>query len=167
MKANDGYDRQADNQYDENGYDHTDGQNDRYGHDHQADNQYVNGYDHAYYQYSGNDGNHTADDQYGGRRSDQGDKKGYAVSRRIRSNERHHFYSNYSYICRNTSVEIIRTALTHRSQNKTNSLEGMFECLNECGMNAYNAGVIHCDHIPYNACFTGIYCIIPLFLLFR
>ena len=94
-------------------------------------------------------------------------KKGYAVSRRIRSNERHHFYSNYSYICRNTSAEIIRTALTHRSQNKTNSLEGMFECLNECGMNVYNAGVIHCDHIPYNACFTGIYCIIPLFLLFR
>ena len=31
------------------------------------------------------------------------------------------------------------------------------------GMIAYNTGVIHCDYIPYNACFTGMYCIIPLF----
>ena len=30
-------------------------------------------------------------------------------------------------------------------------------------MNVYNAGVIRCDYIPYTACFTGMYYIIPLF----
>ena len=32
-------------------------------------------------------------------------------------------------------------------------------------MNVYNAGVIHCDYIPYNACFSEMYCIISLFRL--
>ena len=83
LTANDGYDHQADNQYDGNGYDHTDSQYGRYGYDHQADNQYVNGYDHTHYQYSGNERNHRAYYQYGGRRSDQADNEGYGVSRRI------------------------------------------------------------------------------------
>ena len=100
LTANDGYDHQADNHYGGNGYDHTNSQYGRYEYDHQADNQYVNGHDHADYQYSGNGHNHRADDQYGGRRSDQTDIEGYGVSRRIRSNERHHFYGNHSYICR-------------------------------------------------------------------
>ena len=56
----------------------------------------------------------------------------------------------------NTFGEIIRTILTHSIQNKIKSLE-------EDGMNVYKAGVIYCDYIPYNACFTGMYCIIPLF----
>ena len=56
----------------------------------------------------------------------------------------------------NTFGEIIRTILTHSIQNKIKSLE-------EDGMNVYKAGLIHCDYIPYNACFTGMYCIIPLF----
>ena len=49
----------------------------------------------------------------------------------------------------NTSGEIITTTLTHSCQRG--------------GMNVYNAVVIHCDYIPNNACFTGMYCIIPLF----
>ena len=49
----------------------------------------------------------------------------------------------------NTSGEIITTTLTHSCQRG--------------GMNVYNAVVIHCDYISNNACFTGMYCIIPLF----
>ena len=30
-------------------------------------------------------------------------------------------------------------------------------------MNIYKAGVTHCNYILYNACFTWMYCIIPLF----
>ena len=93
-----GYDHQADNQYDGSRYDHTDSQYSRYGHDHQDNNKYVNGYDYADYQYSGNERNDRADDQYGGHSSDQADNEGYGVSRCIRSNERHHFYGNDSYI---------------------------------------------------------------------
>ena len=58
----------------------------------------------------------------------------------------------------NTSEEIIRTTMsqkTRSSQNKT--------FIGRSGMNVYKAGVIHCDYTPYNACFTGMYCIIPLF----
>ena len=55
----------------------------------------------------------------------------------------------------NTSGEIIRTILT--PQPKQNQFIG------KGGMNVYNNGVIHCDYIPYNACFTGMYCILPLF----
>ena len=80
-----GYDRQADNEHDRNGYDH-------------ADNQYENGCDHTDYQCSGNERNHRADDQYGGCTSEQADSEGYEVSRRIGSYERHHFYGNDSYI---------------------------------------------------------------------
>ena len=58
----------------------------------------MNGYDHADSQCSGNERNHSADDQYGGCTSNQADNEGYEASRRIGSNERHHFYSNDSYI---------------------------------------------------------------------
>ena len=168
--ANSGYDREADNQYGGNGYDRTDSQYGRYGYDHQADNQYVgNGYDHADnqydrygyghqadYQYSGNGCNHWADDQYGGCGGDQADNGRYGVNRHIGSNQRNHFDGNGSYINRkyfwgnhqnNTGIQ----------QPKQSLFTG------RVGMNAYNAGIIHCDYIPYNACFTGMHCIVPLF----
>ena len=50
----------------------------------------------------------------------------------------------------NTSGAMIRTTLIHSSIEKG-------------GMNVYNAGVIHCDYVPYNACFTGVYCILYLY----
>ena len=95
-----GYDHQADNQYDESGYDHADSQCGRYGHDHQSDNQYDRyGYDHqADYQCSGHECNHRTVDHYGGCGSDQADNEGYGVSRRIGSNQRHHFYGDGSFI---------------------------------------------------------------------
>ena len=151
-----GYDHQADNQYGGNRYDHTDSQYSRYGHDHQDDNQYVNRYDYADYQYSGNERNDRADDQYGGHSSDQADNEGYGVSRCICSNERHHFYGNDSYICSKYFWGNHQNNTDTQHPNKTKSLE-------EDGMNVYKAGVIHCDYIPYNVCFIGMYCIIPLF----
>ena len=54
----------------------------------------------------------------------------------------------------NNSGENIRTTLTHKPKQNQSIGKG--------GMNVYNAGA-HCDYIPYNACFTGMYCIIPLF----
>ena len=54
----------------------------------------------------------------------------------------------------NTSGEIIRTILTGSSQNKI---------IATGDMNVYNDGVIHCDYISYNACFTVMHYIIPLF----
>ena len=145
LKANDG-----------NKYYHANSQVVRYGYDHQADNQYVNGYDHADYQCSGNEHNHRADDQYGGCTSNQADNEGYGFSRRTGSNERHHFYSNGSYIYRKYFWGNNQNN-TDTDQSKQNQFFG------KGGMNVYNAGVIRCDYIPYTACFTGMYYIIPLF----
>ena len=55
VTSNDGYDHQADNQYNGNGYGQTGSQYGGYGYDHQAD-----------YQYSGNECNHRAGGRYGG-----------------------------------------------------------------------------------------------------
>ena len=140
-----GYDHQADNQYDGNGYDHADSQFGRYGYDHQAD-----------YQYSGNECNHRADDQYGGCGSDQVDNEGYMVNRRISSNQRHHFHGDDSYIYSKYFWGNHKNN-TDTHQPKQNHFIG------RCGVNVCNAGVIHCSHIPYNACFTGMYCIVLLF----
>ena len=46
---------------------------------------------------------------------------------------------------------------TDTQQPKQNQVIG------RCSMNVYNACVIHCDYIPYNPCFTGMSCILPLF----
>ena len=152
-----GYDHQTDDQHDGDGYDHNDSQYGRYGCDHQADNQHDgNGYGHVDYQYSGKECNHRADDQYGGCRSDQADNEGYGVSRRIGSNERHHFCGNDSYI--------YSKYFWGNHQNSTNMQQPkQNQSIGRGGMNIYNADLIHCDYIPYNACFTGIYCIISLF----
>ena len=135
LAANDGYDHQADNHYGGNGYYHTDSQYD----------------DHADYQYSGNGRNHRADDLNGGCRSDQTDIEGYGVSRRIRSNERHHFYGNYSYIC--------RKYFWGNYQNNYDTWQPKErQFIGRGGMN-FNR---YCGYIPYDACFKGMYCIIPL-----
>ena len=55
VTSNDGYDYQADNQYNGNRYGQTGSQYGGYGYDHQAD-----------YQYSGNECNHRAGGRYGG-----------------------------------------------------------------------------------------------------
>ena len=170
LTANSGYDHEADIQYGGNGYDRTDSHYGRYGYDHQADNQYAgNGYDHADnqydrygcghqadYQYSGNGCSHWADDQYGGCGGDQADNGRYGVNRHIGSNQRHHFDGNGSYIN--------RKYFWGNHQNNTGIQQPKQSLFTGRGvMNVYNAGIIHCDYIPYNACFTGMHCIVPLF----
>ena len=120
--TNGGYYHQADNQYGRNRYDHADSQYGRNGYDHEVDNQYVHGYNHADYQYSGNERNHRVDDQYGG----IGVIK--QIIKDIGSVETSVAMKDTIFmvmIAVNISGKIIRTTLTHRSQNKINSFEGM------------------------------------------
>ena len=120
--TNGGYYHQADNQYGRNRYDHADSQYGRNGYDHEVDNQYVHGYNHADYQYSGNERNHRVDDQYGG----LGVIK--QIIKDIGSVETSVAMKDTIFmvmIAVNISGKIIRTTLTHRSQNKINSFEGM------------------------------------------
>ena len=141
---------------DGNGYNHADSQYGRDGYDHLAGNQYVNGYDNADYQDNAelNERKHRADDQYGGCRSDQITTDMESVDGSVSMKNTIFIVMIATYTV-NTSGEIIRTILT--PQPKQNQFIG------KGGMNVYNNGVIHCDYIPYNACFTGMYCILPLF----
>ena len=106
---------------DGNGYDHADSQYGRDGYDHLAGNQYVNRYDNADYQDNA-ERNHRADDQYGGCRSDQITTDMESVDGLVSIKNTIFIVMIATYIV-NTSGEIIRTRLTHSSQNKTNSLE--------------------------------------------
>ena len=117
-----GYDHEVDNQYDGNGFERIESQYGRYGYDHQADNQYVNGYNHADYQYNGHERNHRVDDQYGG----LGVIK--QIIKDIGSVETSVAMKDTIFmvmIAVNISGKIIRTTLTHRSQNRINYFEGM------------------------------------------
>ena len=122
-----GYDHQVDNQYDENGYDHADSQCGRYGYDNQVDNQYDSyGYDHqADYQCSGHECNHRADDHYGGVGVIKQIMKDMGSIDALVAIKGTIFMVMVATYIVNTSGEIIRTTLTHTSQNKTNSLEGV------------------------------------------
>ena len=102
---------------------------------------------------------HRNDDQYGGCGSNQAGNEGYGVKRRIGSNQRHHFYGNSSYT--NTKHFWGNRQNDNESKNTQQSKQNQF--IGRSGMNVYKAGVIHCDYTPYNICFTGMYCIIPLF----
>ena len=124
---------------------------------HEADNQHDgNGYGHPDYQYSGNKCNHRADDQYGGCGSDQANNEGYEVTSRIGSNERHHFFGNESYT-------YSKYFWGNHQKNTDPQQPKQNQSIRRGGINIYNAGIIYCDYIPYNACFTGMYCVIPLF----
>ena len=88
--------------------------------------------------------------------SNQADNERYGVSRCTGSNKRHHFYSNGSYK--------YGKYLWGNNQNNTDTKQSkQNQFIGRGGMNVYNAGIIHCDYIPYTACFTGMYCIILLF----
>ena len=90
---------------------------------------------------------------------DQADNEGCKVKRPIGSNQRHHFYGNGSYINRKYFWE------NHQNNTGTQKPK-QNQFIGRGGMNIYDAGVIgvtHYNYIPYNACFTGMHCIIPLF----
>ena len=71
------------------------------------------------------------------------------------SNQRRH-YGNVSYID--------SKYIWGNYQNNTDTQQPkQNQFIGRGGMNVYNAGVTHCDYIPYNACFTGMYCIVTLF----
>ena len=105
-----------------NGYDHADSQYGRYGYDHQADNQYVNEYDNAI--------NIVETKVIIGLISMVDVRVIRQIMTDIESVDASVSMKNTifmviaTYIV-NTSGEIIRTTLTHSSQNKTKSLEGV------------------------------------------
>ena len=105
-----------------NGYDHADSQYGRYGYDHQADNQYVNEYDNAI--------NIVEMKVIIGLISMVDVRVIRQIMKDIESVDASVSMKNTifmviaTYIV-NTSGEIIRTTLTHSSQNKTKSLEGV------------------------------------------
>ena len=87
---------------------------------------------------------------------DRADNEGCEVNRRIGSYQRHHFYSNGSYTYSKYFWENHQNN-TDTQQPKPNQF------IRRGSMNVYNAGVIHCDCIAYNACFRRMQCIVPLF----
>ena len=97
-------------------------------------------------------------DQYSRCGDDSADNEGCWVSRPIGSNKWRHFYDNGSdtnskcfWVNHQINIKI--------HQSKSN------EFIGRDGLNFYTAGVIQWNYTPYQACFTGIYCIVPLFRL--